>query len=213
MQVILKEDMPNLGYKDDIVTVKDGYGRNFLIPQRKAVIASESAKKILAENMPIVPLSYENNTLKIQVPTQFFYEYLEDKYVDILGKTLHRIIGPDTILKYSIQVVKNAGTDATVDLPGSEKKATKEEYNTAIPGLFDSKARQDWESHLNSKYTFDNYYEGVSNRLVRATSEEIARNPGKTYNPMFIYGPSGVGKTHLCHDVCAIVCHKYNVNF
>ncbi|MDR1938405.1 MAG: 50S ribosomal protein L9 [Tannerellaceae bacterium] len=51
MQVILKEDVVNLGYKDDIVTVKDGYGRNFLIPQGKAVIASESAKKVLAENL------------------------------------------------------------------------------------------------------------------------------------------------------------------
>jgi large subunit ribosomal protein L9 len=51
MQVILKEDVVGLGYKDDIVTVKDGYGRNFLIPQGKAVIASESAKKILAENL------------------------------------------------------------------------------------------------------------------------------------------------------------------
>lgn len=51
MQVILKEDVVNLGYKDDVVTVKDGYGRNFLIPQGKAVIASESAKKVLAENL------------------------------------------------------------------------------------------------------------------------------------------------------------------
>ena len=51
MQVILKEDIHNLGYKDDIVTVKDGFGRNYLIPQGKAVIASESAKKVLAENL------------------------------------------------------------------------------------------------------------------------------------------------------------------
>ncbi len=51
MQVILKEDVINLGYKDDVVTVKDGYGRNFLIPQGKAVIASESARKVLAENL------------------------------------------------------------------------------------------------------------------------------------------------------------------
>jgi len=51
MQVILKEDVANLGYKDDIVTVRDGYGRNFLIPKGKAVIASESAKKVLAENL------------------------------------------------------------------------------------------------------------------------------------------------------------------
>lgn len=51
MQVILLEDIQNLGYKDDIVTVKSGYGRNYLIPQKKAVIASESAKKVLAENL------------------------------------------------------------------------------------------------------------------------------------------------------------------
>jgi len=50
MEIILKEDVVNLGYKDDIVNVKDGYGRNFLIPQGKAVIASASAKKVLAEN-------------------------------------------------------------------------------------------------------------------------------------------------------------------
>jgi large subunit ribosomal protein L9 len=50
MQVILKEDVVSLGYKDDVVTVKDGYGRNFLIPQGKAVIASKSAIKVLAEN-------------------------------------------------------------------------------------------------------------------------------------------------------------------
>ena len=51
MQVILLEDVINLGYKDDVVTVKDGYGRNFLIPKKKAIIASESAKKVLAENL------------------------------------------------------------------------------------------------------------------------------------------------------------------
>ena len=51
MQVILKEDVANLGYKDDIVTVKNGYGRNYLIPTGKAVIASESARKVLAENL------------------------------------------------------------------------------------------------------------------------------------------------------------------
>ncbi len=51
MQVILLEDVQNLGYKDDVVTVKDGYGRNYLLPQKKAVIATESAKKVLAENL------------------------------------------------------------------------------------------------------------------------------------------------------------------
>ena len=70
-----------------------------------------------------------------------------------------------------------------------------------IPSLFESKARQDWDSHLNPKYNFDNYFEGTSNRLVRSSSEAIAQEPGKTFNPMFVFGASGVGKTHLCHAI------------
>ena len=70
MQVILKEDILNLGYKDDIVSVKDGYGRNYLIPQGKAVIASESARKELAENLKqrAHKIAKSNKTLKIWLP-------------------------------------------------------------------------------------------------------------------------------------------------
>ena len=150
---------------------------------------------------PIIPLSYEDNKFTIQVPSQFFYEYLEEKYVNVLKVTLYRVIGQGTILNYRIQVVDKAKGGGTIDLPGSNKAPNKERVTTSVPGFFDSKARQDWDSHLNSKYSFDNYFEGTSNRLVRSTSEEIARNPGKTYNPMFIFGASGVGKTHLCHAI------------
>ncbi len=83
MQVILKEDMPNLGYKDDIVTVKDGYGRNFLIPQRKAVIASESAKKILAENMK----QRAHKLAKIKEDAQALADKLKDVTLTIGAKT------------------------------------------------------------------------------------------------------------------------------
>ena len=78
------------------------------------------------------------------------------------------------------------------DAPRTGKKSAD------IPFLFESKARQDWDSHLNPKYNFDNYFEGTSNRLVRSSSEAIAQEPGKTFNPMFVFGASG-GKTHLCH--------------
>lgn len=83
MQVILKEDMPNLGYKDDIVTVKDGYGRNFLIPQRKAVIASESAKKILAENLR----QRAHKLAKIKEDAQAMAEKMKDVKLTIGAKT------------------------------------------------------------------------------------------------------------------------------
>jgi len=83
MQVILKEDIPSLGYKDDIITVKDGYGRNFLIPQRKAVIASESAKKILAENLK----QRAHKIAKIKEDAQTLAEKMKDVTLTIGAKT------------------------------------------------------------------------------------------------------------------------------
>jgi large subunit ribosomal protein L9 len=83
MQVILKEDVVNLGYKDDIVTVKDGYGRNYLIPQQKAVIASESAKKVLAENLRQRAHKLE----KIKADAQALADKLEGLSLTIGAKT------------------------------------------------------------------------------------------------------------------------------
>ncbi|MCD7932645.1 MAG: 50S ribosomal protein L9 [Tannerellaceae bacterium] len=83
MQVILKEDVVNLGYKDDIVTVKDGYGRNFLIPQGKAVIASESAKKVLAENLR----QRAHKLAKIKEDAQALAAKLENVSLTIGAKT------------------------------------------------------------------------------------------------------------------------------
>ncbi|WP_099464063.1 MULTISPECIES: chromosomal replication initiator protein DnaA [Parabacteroides] len=156
--------------------------------------------------MPIVPLSYEDNKFTIQVPSQFFYEYLEEKYVNVLKVTLYRVFGQGTILNYRIMVDKTTG--GTVDYPAENgsiavKKITPKDANKA-PNPFIQAAPQDLDSQLNPKYSFDNYFEGTSNRLVRAAGEAIAQNPGKTtYNPLFIFGPSGVGKTHLCHAIGA----------
>mgnify|MGYP003484635734 FL=1 len=83
MQVILKEDVINLGYKDDIVTVKDGYGRNFLIPQGKAVIASDSAKKVLAENLK----QRAHKLAKIKADAQELAAKLEGVSLTIGAKT------------------------------------------------------------------------------------------------------------------------------
>ena len=83
MQVILKEDVINLGYKDDIVTVKDGYGRNFLIPTGKAVIASESAKKMLAENLK----QRAHKLAKIKADAEELAAKLKDVALTIGAKT------------------------------------------------------------------------------------------------------------------------------
>ena len=155
--------------------------------------------------VPIVPLAYEENKFTIQVPSQFFYEYLEEKYVNVLKSTLYRVMGKGTILIYRIMVDKTTG--GTIDYPGGNNNTTEAKKKPAvpevrIPGVFTPIPPQDWDSHLNPKYNFDNYFEGASNKLVRTAGEAVAQNPGKTtFNPLFIFGPSGVGKTHLCHAI------------
>ena len=153
---------------------------------------------------PIIPLKYEGDKFTIQVPSQFFYEYLEDKYVDLLKMTLYRVIGQGTILNYRILVDNKA--KLTVEYPAQDssvviKKTTPKDANR-IPSPFIQSQPQDLDPHLNPKYNFENYFEGTSNKLVRTAGEAVAQNPGKTtFNPLFVFGPSGVGKTHLCHAI------------
>jgi len=151
--------------------------------------------------LPIVPLSYESNIFTIQVPSQFFYEYLEDKFVDLLRVTLHREIGADTVLQYRV-LVENT-TNTVVDYRG-EARADKTALRKAgkIPNPFNKVVDDDFNSQLNIKYTFDNFLEGESNKLARTVGDTISKNPGKTaFNPFFIHGTSGIGKTHLCHAI------------
>ncbi len=162
--------------------------------------------------MPIVPLNYEGNKLTIQVPSQFFYEYLEEKYVNILRVTLHRVIGEGAALNYRVMVDRSTG--GTVDYPAEDasaavKKIVPKNANKA-PEAFAQPMVQDLDPQLNPKYNFDNFFEGASNILTRTAGEAVADNPGKTtYNPLFIYGPSGVGKTHLCHAIGTRIRERY----
>jgi chromosomal replication initiator protein len=153
--------------------------------------------------LPIVPLSYENKVFTIQVPSQFFYEYLEDKFVDLLKATLYREIGTDTILQYRI-LIENT-TNTVVDYRDDAKSVTDRiitKNANKVPNPFQKVVSNDFDSQLNNKYTFNNFFEGESNKLARTAGETITKNPGKTaFNPLFVHGASGVGKTHLCHAI------------
>lgn len=160
---------------------------------------------------PIIPLQYEDRKLTIQVPTQFFYEYLEEKYVYVLKKTISRVFGEGTTLKYRVfvngQTMRPDDDNGnSVTLPGEEPKTIPQHSPnkvdaTKAPGPF-KVASQDLDSQLNPRQNFDNFFEGESNKLIRTVSEKIAFAPGKTaFNPLFVYGPSGVGKTHICHAI------------
>lgn len=161
---------------------------------------------------PIQPLSYQNNILTIQVPSQFFYEYLEEKYIDLLRMTLFREIGQNTVLNY--RVLMENSTNTTVDFQGEVKsvgvnRITPVNANKA-PSPFRKVVQQNFDSQLNPKYTFDNFFEGESNKLARTAGLSVAQNPGKTaFNPFFFHGHSGVGKTHLCHAIGTRIVELY----
>ncbi|MDH6354319.1 chromosomal replication initiator protein [Dysgonomonas sp. PH5-45] len=154
---------------------------------------------------PIVPLLFEDNVFTIQVPSQFFYEYLEDKFIDLLRMTLHREIGEKAVLNYRILVENTSNTH--VDYRGEAKSTGVDVSRSKVAGKVASPFQNvavpaDFDSQLNPKYTFDNFFEGVSNKLARTAGETVAKNPGKTaFSPLFVHGVCGVGKTHLCHAI------------
>lgn len=157
--------------------------------------------------MPITPLHFRNKVLTIQVPTHFFYEYLEEKYVNLLRQCLYRVFGEGTQLMY--QVVVEAQTKSTIEIEGTTKSmaiepqapARKAAASTPIDP-FKQPEYSELDSQLNPNYNFENYFSGMSNKLARTAGESIAKNPGKTaFNPLFLYGESGVGKTHLAHAI------------
>jgi chromosomal replication initiator protein len=160
---------------------------------------------------PIVPSRLIDNVLTIEVPTSFFYEYLEEHYIDLLRKTLRKELGSSAKLEYSVKVVNGAPTlkypaRTNTDLrnPGVSYPypSTHNEPTIvnpfAIPGL----KKLEIDPQLNPNYSFANFVEGECNSLARSAGLTIANNPGKTaFNPMFIYGNSGLGKTHLAQAI------------
>ena len=153
---------------------------------------------------PIVPLVFQNKALTIGVPSQFFYEYLEEKFADLLRVALNKEIGEGTQLMYRVLIDKTNGK--TIDLVGTNRSSALpastpiREGNTA-PNPMQAPAPQDLDPHLNPNYNFENFIKGNSNEFSRTVGETVAKNPAKTFNPLFLYGPSGVGKTHLTNAI------------
>lgn len=141
----------------------------------------------------IIPLEYKNKTLNIQVKSHFIYEFLEENYIDLLRTTLTRVIGEDVGLTYTILADRTNGLTTEI-APGPRLALDK---NVAE----NKESVNEFNSMLINKYTFDNYVEGSSNKLPRTAAESVAMFPGKTFNPLFIHGASGVGKTHLVNAI------------
>ncbi len=195
--------------------------------ERTAIEVWENCLKIIKDNIhyqsfktwfvPIQPLKLENSVLTIQVPSQFFYEWLEEHYINLLKKTIKKELGQEGRLEYSI-IMDNSfqsNNPYSIKVPTSNKKAVK---NPAVPMPIDINRGNAKEipnpfiipglkkikvnSQLVDSYSFENFVEGDCNRLARSAGFAVSENPGKTsFNPLLIYSDVGLGKTHLAHAI------------
>ena len=156
-----------------------------------------------------------NETVKeltLQVESQFVYEYLEEHYVDLLSKVLNRVFGTGVKLKYRIVVDKEHKLSQEVESEPADDSLTPQPKTHAnqSPSILDAAQPQPLDPNLDSHLTFNNYIEGDSNKLPRAVGLSIAEHPtGTQFNPMFIFGHSGTGKTHLINAIGARVKQLY----
>ncbi len=149
---------------------------------------------------PIVALKYENNIFVLQVPSQFFVEYIEEKYIDLLRMTLYREVGMGTKLEYRVLIDKSSGKGTQIPSAGEQPKPKAS--STAYVSPYNKPQLPEIDPQLNPAYNFNNLIEGNSNKLARTAGLSIGNEPGKNiFNPLFVYGQSGVGKTHLANAI------------
>lgn len=153
------------------------------------------------------PISYEDHKLKLKIPSRFFYEKYEEDFYGILSSSLRKVFGPEIRLEYEIQLIE-ADRDSSVTIAGTRQSAAiKNKFvrsmQSASPMGGNSEGKTpDFDPQLNEALTFENYCVGESNKLPYTIAEYIANNPGKNdFNPFFLYGDVGVGKTHLIQAI------------
>jgi len=163
---------------------------------------------------PIIPVKLNEKVLTIQVPSAFFYEYLEEQYIDILRKTLRMVLGNGAKLEYNVVMGDQNGKEPytvsyptnnntkiqnkplTIPLKADDRTAIKNPF--IIPGI----QKLQIDPQLKPDNTFENFVEGDCNRLARSAGYAVSQNPGGTaFNPLMIYGNSGLGKTHLTQAI------------
>jgi chromosomal replication initiator protein len=171
---------------------------------------------------PITPLKLTENSLSIQVPSKFFYEWLEEHYVKILKVALTRELGKEARLIYVIKMENTFGnkTPFTESIPSSNRAGVNSQEVDAPLNTYTSELKNPFiipgirnlqiESQLNPNYNFENFLEGDSNRLARSAGMAVSNKPGGTsFNPLMIFGGVGLGKTHLAHAIGVEIKEKY----
>ncbi len=172
--------------------------------------------------LPIRPIKLKGQIMHIQVPSKFFYEWIEEHYIKLLKTAIGRELGEDAKLVYSIVMENTYGNSNpyTVKIPSNNRPplnnprvsvpveivASGVRNPFVIPGL----KKVNVESQLNPNYTFENFIEGDCNRLARSAGFAVGKNPGGTsFNPLLLYGGVGLGKTHLAHSIGIEIKDRY----
>lgn len=165
-----------------------------------------SAEQYNAWFAPIVAVDYTDDKLTLNVPSEFFVEQIEERFYKLLKFTLKRVFGNDVKLFYNYNIVKDDQTSGITvkedagSLLINNKVKQQQSSNSSNP--FDTGEYTDIDPQLNPRYTFENYCGSMSNKLAVSIGQAIATDPNcKTFNPLFVFGSTGVGKTHLIQAI------------
>ena len=165
--------------------------------------------------VPIVPVELEGNALKIKVPSRFFYEWLEENFISLLKSAMTFTLGVNSRLVYIVDNPLTKEQLPSTNRPELAKQTLTLATETKDPGLknpfvIPGIREITVDPQLNLHQNFDNLVEGASNRLARSAGMAVANKPGGTaFNPLFIFGGVGLGKTHLAHAIGVDIKEKY----
>ncbi|MBR0532395.1 MAG: chromosomal replication initiator protein DnaA [Bacteroidales bacterium] len=164
----------------------------------------------------IVPVSLEGSTLTLEVPTDFFRSYLEDAYLPIIKMALRRVIGPDAKLMYRIHPVRKeapmvfSASHGNVPENKSVMLSTFQASSNPGPFVFPGLQKVKINPRLNPAYCFENMVKGECNKMGINAGVNISDKPGKTpFNPLFVFGGPGLGKTHLAQAIGIAIHDSY----
>lgn len=158
---------------------------------------------------PLKAIAIEDSKLTVRVPSYFFCEWIEEHFYPLLQKTLQQVIGDNAKLQYHVVVDDNGDSleKRTVSVPGF--KHGSQHNQSSLPFAQTPIAVQEFPTFLNPRYSFDSFIRGECNQLASSAALAVSQNPGGTrFNPLFIYGDTGVGKTHLAQAIGNFVIQK-----
>ena len=169
--------------------------------------AQTSAEEFTKWFLPIIPLEFDGSKLRLRVPNKSFVDQIEGHYINVLRPLIAETFGYQTRLCYAVpkdeqQTIQSATNNSTQSVPTRINPANIQNPGLIIPGLV-PKITSRFDPQLNHSYTFETFIEGECNRLVRSASMAVAVNPGNStpFNPLYIYGDSGLGKTHVAQAI------------